>query len=133
MIIAPEGSLHAARVIDAGHECPPSASLTGRRVKPILLPVDWLTVTALAVLSSLMAIALVRSVITRRRRALWLLLIPLALFTVRWAVYRSRWSELGLSALLAAVAVSLWWFAYGRRLPPPTDDNIRVWTKDDPF
>lgn len=89
--------------------------------------------TALAVLSSLMAIALVRSVITRRRRALWLLLIPLALFTVRWAMYRSRWSELGLSALLAAVAVSLWWFAYGRRLPPPTDDNIRVWTKDDPF
>jgi RsiW-degrading membrane proteinase PrsW (M82 family) len=102
-------------------------------VHPILLRVDWLTVTALAVLLALMAVALLRSVITRRRRALWLLLVPLALFTIRWALYRSRWTELGLSALLAGVALVVWWLAYGRRLPPPTDDNIRVWTKDDPF
>ena len=94
---------------------------------------DWLAVGALAVLFALMAIALLRSVITRRRRALWLLLLPLALFTFRWAGYRGSWSELGLAGLLSAVAVVSWWFAYGRRLPPPTDDNIRVWTKDDPF
>lgn len=94
---------------------------------------DWLGVAALAVLFALTAIALFRSVITRRRRALWLLLIPLGLFTLRWAIYRSHWAELGLGVLFATVAVVVWWFAYGRRLPPPTDDNIRVWTKDDPF
>lgn len=94
---------------------------------------DVLAIAALSVLFAAMAIAFLRSVITRRRRSLWLLTLPAFFFACRWAGYRDRWTELGLAALLAAAAVGIWWFAYGRRLPPPSDDNIRVWTKDDPF
>lgn len=94
---------------------------------------DLLAVGALSILFAGLAIALLRSVMTRQRRYLFLLLVPLALFTFRWAAFRQRWSELGIAMLAALLLVGAWWLAYGRRLPPPTDDNIRVWTKDDPF
>lgn len=94
---------------------------------------DIVAIAALAALFSLLAIAFLRSVMSRRRRWLWLLALPVAFFACRWAGYRGRWPELGLAVLLAALVVVIWWLAYGRRLPPPSDDNIRVWTKDDPF
>lgn len=94
---------------------------------------DFIAVGLLTTLLVGVSLAVLRSVRTGRRR--FLLLIPLLLAVVawRWAAYRQAWWELGLSIAAAAVILLGWWRAYGRRLPPPSDDNIRVWTPDDPF
>ena len=95
---------------------------------------DWVPILALTPIFAGLAVALIRTVKKGRRR--WMMTsIPLvvAILALLWAAYRRAWAELGVAAV-AAAAISLgWWFAYGRRLPPPTDDNIRVWTKEDPF
>lgn len=93
-----------------------------------------LTVTALlSALLTLVALAVLRSVRTGRRRLIVLIPVLLALVLVRWASYRQAWAELALAVAVSGLTLLLWWFVYGRRLPPPSDDNIRVWTKDDPF
>ena len=110
------------------------AALTRPGPRPILLAVDWVPILALTAIFAGMAVALIRTVKKGRRR--WMVnLIPLvvAVLALRWASYRQAWAELGVAAVAAAVIGLGWWFAYGRRLPPPTDDNIRVWTKEDPF
>ena len=71
---------------------------------------------------------------TRRR---WVpilaLLAPTLFFSFRWARFRVAWLELGLAIGLALLGFLLWWILYGRRLPPPEQSSIRVWTKEDPF
>lgn len=95
---------------------------------------DWLAVGMLTAILAGLSVALVRTVRRgRRRRLIYLIPIVVAFLVLRWAAYRQAWAELGLAALTSVVLCLVWWFAYGRRLPPPTDDNIRVWTKDDPF
>ncbi|HMK07683.1 MAG TPA: hypothetical protein VK449_01510 [Anaerolineales bacterium] len=94
---------------------------------------DVLTVATLTVVFAGLTVAMLRTVRNRRRRVLYLIPIIVALIAIRWASYRQTWAELGLSLAAAAVVCVIWWFAYGRRLPKPTDDTIRVWTKDDPF
>jgi hypothetical protein len=39
--------------------------------------------------------------------------------------------ELAAALGLAVLALGLWWILLGRRLPPPAEPAIRVWTKDD--
>ena len=106
--------------------------LTSRPSSRILPTMAWINVLLLAVLMLILSLATVRSV--RRRRFLILLLLDLPLFIlfVRWAGYRGEWRELASAVGAAGLAFTVWWFAYGRRLGPPRDDNIRVWTKDDP-
>jgi hypothetical protein len=95
---------------------------------------DWLAVAFLTAIFCGLALALIRSV--RRGRGRWLMyLIPVivGVLAIRWAGYRQTWLELAVAVLLSSVICLAWWFGYGRRLPPPSDDNIRVWTKEDPF
>jgi hypothetical protein len=95
---------------------------------------DWITAFTLMAIFAGLAVALVRTVRKGRRR--WMLFVTpvvVAILAIRWASYRDTWEELGAAAVGAAVISLVWWFSYGRRLPPPTDDNIRVWTKEDPF
>ncbi len=92
----------------------------------------WTNVLLLAVLILILSLATVRSVRRRRLLILILLDLPLGFLFLRWAAYRGEWRELASAAAAAGLALILWWFAYGRRLGPPRDDNIRVWTKDDP-
>ena len=91
-------------------------------------------ILALTAVFAGLTVALVRTVRKGRRRwLLALILIAVVVLASRWAAYRQTWAEFGAAALAASAVVLLWWFGYGRRLPPPTDDNIRVWTKEDPF
>jgi hypothetical protein len=95
---------------------------------------DWLAFAILTALLTGLALAVIRSV--RRGRHRWLVyFIPIVVtvLAVRWAAYRQTWPELAVAACASAALCIVWWIAYGRRLPPPTDDNIRVWTKEDPF
>jgi len=94
---------------------------------------DIWAILALAGILTALTLAVVRSDKRRRRRSLLLVPIPLVVFVWRWAWYRQAWIELALAVVLSAAVVLTWWLAYGRRLPPPSDDNIRVWTPNDPF
>lgn len=79
----------------------------------------------------ILALTTLRSVARRRLLILLLLDLPLMVFLLRWAAYRGEWRELGSAAVGAGLALVSWWLVYGRRLGPPRDDNIRVWTNDD--
>jgi len=94
---------------------------------------DWLATATLTAIFAGLTLAMIRTVRLRRRRVLYLIPIVVAIVAFRWASFRQAWPELGLAVAAAAAICLAWWFAYGRRLPKPTDDNIRVWTKDDPF
>jgi hypothetical protein len=95
--------------------------------------VDSGAIVILTVIFSILTMAMVRLVRPRRRRVLFLIPIVVAALALRWAAYRGTWVELGLASLASASICAAWWLVYARHLPPPTDDDIRVWTEDDPF
>ena len=94
---------------------------------------DLWAIPVLAAILTALSIAVIRSDKRRRRRLLLFVPLPLVILVLRWASYRRAWAELASAVALSAAAVLIWWAAYGRRLPPPSDDNIRVWTQNDPF
>ncbi len=94
---------------------------------------DWQTVGLLGALLFVVTLAVLRSVPRLRRVIILVLPLPAGFLVYRWAAYRGAWRELGLAAALGLAALGLWWWAVGRRLPPPGESPIRVWTKDDPF
>lgn len=93
---------------------------------------DWQTVALLVVLLAGVAWVHARTLASRRRifLVLWLLA---AVLLLRWASYRGAWPELAAAAAIAGTLVTVWWFLRGRHLPPPSDENIRVWSEEDPF
>lgn len=93
---------------------------------------DWQTVALLTVLLTGVGWAHART-LARRRRVLLLLWLLAAFLLGRWASYRGTWPEVGVAAAGAVGLLGLWWLLRGRYLPPPSDDNIRVWSEEDPF
>lgn len=81
----------------------------------------------------LAAAAVLRTIPGRRVLTFLFLLLPLAIFSYRWSLFRDARTEWIVGVIGAAVLLAIWWLVWGRRLPPPDDSNIRVWTKDDPF
>lgn len=93
---------------------------------------NWQTLILLTI--AFLSIALLHSrTITNRRRILLLVWLVVGVLVIRWANYRSAWTEVGLAAAIAAVIFLIWWLLLGRNLPAPSDDSIRVWSEDDPF
>ncbi len=94
---------------------------------------NWQTITLLAGLVFVACLAVLRTPRRVRRWIILLLPLPLAVLTYRWAAYRRAWTDLAAALALGLACLGLWWAVLGRRLPAPTDETIRVWTKDDPF
>ncbi len=94
---------------------------------------NWQTVLTIAGLTALVTITLMRTAPRRRRRLALILALPAGFLLYRWAVYRDAWEDLLAALALGAGLVLVWWVVLGRHLPPPRDDTIRVWTKDEPF
>lgn len=94
---------------------------------------DWRTVIVLAFLTCLVAIAAQRVEHRQRRKVLLILLLPAGFLIWRWSLYRDVWLEPIFAVGLGLLAAWIWWRWRGRHLPAPTTDNIRVWTKDQPF
>lgn len=92
---------------------------------------DWSTTALLAIGLTIVAIAQIRTV-RGRRLVVLLLWLGLGLLLTRWASFRGAWPELLLAAGAALLLTTIWWFAYGRKLPP-AQNSIRVWSEDDPF
>lgn len=94
---------------------------------------NWQNILLLTGGLSLLCLILIRSV---RRVRLWIFIlvgVPTLVLVVRWASFRSAWTDLAISLVLALAIILIWWRVYGRKLPPPQESQIRVWTEDDPF
>lgn len=91
------------------------------------------TVLILGIALCLSLLAVIRTYPRRRWVTALVLLAPVIFFSIRWAKFRSAWLELGVGAAIALLVLLLWWFTIGRKLPPPEESSIRVWTEDDPF
>ncbi len=94
---------------------------------------SWQTSILLGALVFVACIAVLR---TPRRVRRWIILIlplPLVVLIYRWAAYRRAWFDLAIALVIGIAGLGLWWGFWGRRLPAPNDETIRVWTKDDPF
>lgn len=76
--------------------------------------------------------ALIRLRVEPRRAWLvnWLFIYPGAVVLFLYAWFYAKWIEVGIAAAAAVLAVGAWWAGYGRRLPPPTSDNIKVWGQE---
>jgi hypothetical protein len=95
--------------------------------------VNLSTIAALVAILSLTLLAYSRVPRRHRRWVQLILLLPGAVLVIRWAAYRQAWLELGVSTGLSLLLILAWWLAVGRKLPPPHEGNIRVWTEEDPF
>ena len=94
---------------------------------------NWQNVFLLAGGISLLTLVLIRTVSKIRLWIFLLVALPTAVLIGRWANFRSAWVDVAAAVGLAGVVILVWWFAYGRHLPPPQESQIKVWTEDDPF
>ena len=93
---------------------------------------NWQTLILLTI--AFLSIALLHSrTIPNRRRIFLLVWLVVGVLVVRWANYRSAWTEVAIAAGAAFALFLTWWFLLGRGLPTPSDEGIRVWSEDDPF
>ncbi|MFP3852967.1 MAG: hypothetical protein ACLFWD_01595 [Anaerolineales bacterium] len=93
---------------------------------------DWSTLGLLT--AAFLGTAILHSrIIPQRRRIFLILWLLIGLLVVRWANYRSAWTEVGLAAASALMLFLFWWILVGSKLEHPSDENIRVWSEDDPF
>ncbi len=91
------------------------------------------TIAILSVAHFLSLLAVLRTYARRRWVTIVALLFPVLYFSVRWANYRDAWTELGIGFGIALVGILIWWVSYGRKLAPPKESSIRVWSEEDPF
>jgi hypothetical protein len=94
---------------------------------------NWQNIILLTGGITLLGLVLFRSVPRIRIWILLLVALPTFVLMVRWASFRSAWADLAVSIGIAAVLIIIWWYCYGRHLPPPQESQIKVWTEDDPF
>lgn len=94
---------------------------------------NWQSAILIATLFLAVGFTTVRSI---ARARLWILILvglPTLYFSLRWAAYRTAWGEWIFGAGTASLVLLGWWIMLGRNLPPPNEENIRVWTEEDPF
>lgn len=99
----------------------------------ILPRMDILSAVVIGLAITVALLAVLRTVPKRRFLTILLLLGPLVVFSYRWSLYRQAQTEWIYGVAGGLILTLLWWVFWGRRLPPPDDSTIRVWTKEDPF
>lgn len=57
--------------------------------------------------------------------------LPVLVLVIMWASLYELWPEVLIGGALASAVAGGWWISYGRKLPPPSSDNIKVWGQDD--
>jgi hypothetical protein len=89
---------------------------------------DWKTILILSAVFAGLAILWPRIEPRARTMFLVVLYIPSLLLIVRWTMYRDAWGKLFIALGIGALGFIFWWALYGRKLPPPTSENITVLT-----
>jgi hypothetical protein len=91
---------------------------------------NWSNLLGLTLVALLMFFALLRV----ERKWLWavvVFLIAPSLFLLwQWLKWRGSWTETIAAFGIAGLIAGGWWLRVGRRLPPPTSDNIKVWGQE---
>jgi hypothetical protein len=92
---------------------------------------NWNHVVGLTVTTALLGLLTARA----ERKRVWvvvlLLDLPAVYFAYQWVEWKAAWRELWLALPAAAALLAGWWFGWGRRLPPATTDNIKVWGQEE--
>jgi hypothetical protein len=91
------------------------------------------SISILGIALFLSLLAVVRTYPCRRWVTVLTLLFPVIFFSIQWARYRDAWAELGVGTGIALMGMLAWWLLYGRKISPPEESSIRVWSEDDPF
>jgi hypothetical protein len=86
----------------------------------------------LAIALGLVLLAWQRTVSRFRWLALVALVLPVAFFSYRWALYRQQTLELRYAAGAALAFNALFWLVYGRTHPPGHKGEITVVGMEDP-
>jgi|GEM_PF-367454 len=92
---------------------------------------NWSNVFGLTLVALLLLFALLRVERKRSWVVILLLVAPATILLIIWANFYRRWPETLLAFALALALAGTWWFGYGRKLPPPTTENIKVWGQED--
>jgi hypothetical protein len=91
---------------------------------------NWTTIFGMTAGLLLVLFALLRV----ERKRLWVALLflaaPAVFLLAQWVNFKDSWSEVILSVSIAGVIAGGWWLMYGRKLPPQTSDNIKVWGQE---
>ncbi len=91
---------------------------------------NWQLALGLTVALCIIAFFRLRTEKRRVQVTNWLVVYPGAVMIFLYAWFFSKWMEVGSAVVAMAIIVGVWWVAYGRRLPPPTSDNIKVWGQE---
>jgi hypothetical protein len=91
---------------------------------------NWPNVVGLTIGALVLLFVLLRVERKRLWVALLVLVAPTAWLGAAWANHYKRWHEVGVALAMAGVIAGGWWLVYGRKLPPPTSDNIKVWGQE---
>jgi hypothetical protein len=90
----------------------------------------WANVAAITAGALVLVFALLRV----ERKRLWVVLVflvaPTLYLLVQWANVSGQWPEVLLAFAAAVAAAGGWWLVYGRKLPAPTSDHIKVWGQE---
>jgi MFS superfamily sulfate permease-like transporter len=92
---------------------------------------NWSNVIGLTVVALILLFALLRVERKRMWVVILLLVAPTTLLLIIWANFYRRWPETLLALAIGLVFAGTWWFLYGRKLPPPTTENIKVWGQEE--
>lgn len=91
---------------------------------------NWFRLAAFTLAWAALGLIGVRTDRRARRAALVFFTVPGVCLLCFWAYWRQQYGEfwLGLGAGLAITLI--WWLVWGRRMPPPDSDNIKVWGQE---
>ena len=81
-----------------------------------------------------MALVLLFLLLRVERRVVWLVLLLVVLPAIaalwRWASVGGHMGEAGLALAIALGLTVVWWLAFGRHMPRPSSDSIKVWGQE---
>ena len=81
------------------------------------------------------ALVLIFAMLRVERKRWWVVALffelPVITLAVIWANLYELWSEVLVGATIAGLIAGTWWLVYGRKLPAPTSDTIKVWGQED--
>jgi type VI protein secretion system component VasK len=83
---------------------------------------------------TLLVLVLLFMLLRVERRAVWLVLLllvaPAVVAVWRWASVGGHMGEAGVALSIALPLTVVWWLAFGRRMPRPNSDVIKVWGQE---
>jgi len=89
----------------------------------------------LTILLAVAGLLILYGVFLVERKGRWIAVIflaaPVCFMMYRLAQIRDHMVELLTALGMSGLVFLLWYIAYGRQMPKPTSENIKVWTPDD--